>query len=458
MADRTATSSGSPARARLRGGARRRSAKDVAVDLIAGAFALLPLWWAIGVEQLVWAPVGIAATIVVLASRRRIRMPAPLLMLAIALVPIVASSAMIESTERIVTYARSVVGYVTFGAIAFAVANAADRRSRSDRLAIGIGIAIACDTSLGILAAVGVMRPTFSGPVMEALLPAGLAATDLGERFVVRSLGTPAWFSLFGEYFRLSGLFLFATMHAAALAIAFPFLVYLSRRAKGFERLAWTAILGVTLVNLALTTGRSAIAATLVGLAVFAARRLRSNLATAILLTTAALGGVATWAALPPDVASGAVERVLAARGSSTSDRLRIYDATLGELSRQPWIGFGTERDREDLPYPVGSHSFVLGFAYRHGVFALLLAIAAGISIWRSASRRANEGAAGGLGAFVEWSVIAVLLISLTDVLELDATTFALAAVVAGFALARPARDHGASVATPVGPEEVSTR
>lgn len=458
MADRVGSFTGASEQNGLRARIWRRSAADVAVDVIAGAFALLPLWWVLGLEQVIWAAAAVVAAVVLASSRRRMRIPVPVWVLAAALVPIVASLATIESPDRLVTYLRSVVGYLTFGAIALIASNVADRPSRTHRLVVGLGIGMACDVALGGLAALGILRPTFAGPVMDAVLPAGLTATDLGQRFVTRSLGTESWFSLYGTYFRVNGLFLFATMHAAALAVTLPFLAYLARRAAGLARVLWIAAVGLALANLALTTGRSAILATMLGFALFLLRRSRSKLLVAIATTAIGLGAITLWAVVPGGAVADPVREVLAARGSSTSDRLRIYDATLREIARQPWIGFGTERDREDLPYPVGSHSFVLGLAYRHGVIALLLALLAGYGIWRSARRQAKMGMSRSFARYLEWSLMAILVVSLTDVTELDATTFALTAVVAGFALARAPLEPLDRGGTTMGPSALPDR
>lgn len=412
------------------------------VDDVALAFALLPVWWALGLEQLVWLPVSVWAALKTVMSRDRIRVPMPLVLLLAAGLPVLASVGGIEEPTRFVTYGRSLWSYASFVAIAFVIANGVRSRGDGIRLLRGLAIGIGVNGLLGLLAITGVLRPSFLAPVADLILPDALATTDLGRRFVERSLGGPGWFAPIGSYFRVSGLFLFSTMHAAALASSVP-LIALAVRVEPVRtlRYAWLVALGLSVVNLGFTTGRTAIVALAFGFAVFLMHTLTARrtwiprlVGIAVVAVTVSVASVV--AITQPLDAVGA--SILEARGSSTSDRLRIYRVTVAEVLERPLTGWGTERDRPGLPYPAGSHSTYLGVLYKHGAIALLLLIGAGVAAWSSARRlEAEPRDHRRWGRYVRWSLATMALVAMTDVLDLDATTFAVAAIVFGLALVR---------------------
>src|SRR5690606_2353644 len=92
------------------------------------------------------------------------------------------------------------------------------------------------------------------------------------------------------------------------------------------------------------------------------------------LLLVAALAGTA-YLALPTGFVADAIESTVYARGSgSATSRTTIYVATVAGLMERPFLGWGTERDIttvDNFALPAGSHSYYLGFAYKHGLLGL---------------------------------------------------------------------------------------
>lgn len=385
--------------------------------------ALLPLWWVLGLEQFVWILIATLAAAKLVVSRRRIAVPWSLVLLGFGTGCAVLSGLAVTEQFRYFTLARAVMSYLTWVLLVLVGANCVRTRRDVAALLGATGLAIASDTVLGAAAVSGLFRPEYS-TFFGKLLPSALTATDLGSRFLAHSLGDLSWLQGIGSYFRVTGLFLYATMHSAALAITAPLLLHLALHGRPLRRWLWWAAIGLTVVNLGFASGRTAIAALLSTGAIWALTLSRSVFTRAALVVVALVGAIA-FASLV-DV-PGFTTALLEARGSSTSNRLEIYAATATAILERPLLGHGTELDVEGLPYPAGSHSFYLGIAFKHGVPALLFFVVALVASWRNVGN-------GPLGDAVRWSLALVAIVGLTDVLDLDATTFFLAGVVLAIA------------------------
>jgi hypothetical protein len=403
---------------------------------VAWTVALLPLWWALGIEQFVPPAAAAWAALKVVATRRTIAWNAVLTALAVFLAVAAASVIFVIEPIRYVTFVRNGAMYLTAALLTFVVLQAPDARIAARTLFTAIAIAILISGVVGLLGILGVWRPQFAAPVVH-VLPSALLDTDYGARVAGRRIGGNAWFTGLGNYFRVNSLFLFATMYAAAIALTMPVLVHLFRASRWRQRGLWAVAIALVSLNLLFTTGRVAAIALVVGAVVWWAlpprRRGRgTRYALAALATAIAVAAVPLPAWL--DVA----ERTVFARGGgSVNDRWTIYLETIDGWLQRPWLGWGTERDivdRSGFRYPAGSHSAVLGALYRHGIVGALAFVAVAITLV-AGLRVLLTGYAGDDPEVLEryeimrtgaWTLTTAAVLSMTTVLDLDATVFLL--------------------------------
>jgi O-antigen ligase len=381
-------------------------------------FLLLPLWWLLGLEQFVWMPILAWSSIKVLLLNRVVKYNLTILLFAAFIILSIASAASVEEPFRYVSFARNLSSYLTALLLLFVITNSVTTWDEFLLIVRSVVIAMTLVAMLGLLSLTGMFEPKVTTPVGLAL-PEVVSATDLGNRLVVREFSSKAWFAYLGSYSRLRGTFLFATMYAVALALVIPLALLCVRYSRGLPRFGYTAAALILSINLVFTTGRMAIAALTAGAVVSlitnrdiprAIRMWSTAAACLVLLFSLVLGG---------SILDARVSSFLEARGSSTADRLRIYELTLQGFLERPFIGWGTERDVRGLPYPAGSHSYFLGILYRHGLPSFILYVALWLSIWHTAlcrTRHRHDAAA----HYLRWSLLIATFVSLTEVIDLD--------------------------------------
>lgn len=414
-------------------------------------FTLMPVWWALGLDQLVWlAAAPYIALRLIIQRRGRIRVPLPLRLLAVFIAIQAISALFIVEGERYITFIRTFGAYVAAFSIALVLVNTLTS-PRHIRLILGVLVfSLIVAAILGLIAMLGIWRPTFTAPI-ALILPDRLENTAYGYNLIARRLGSMAWFSWFGGYFRVKSIFLYPTMYAAALIIILPLIVMYFWGARTIvRRAAWGAVTVLLGVNLLVTTGRTAWIGLIAGALFFVVvlSRWRSwgrvLFASACLLAISALA-VLTWEEQGiPSALTEPVTDLLFARGDgSVLNRSAIYAETLTNWTRRPLFGWGTERDLPTLAnYPAGSHSYYLGMLYRFGAIGMALFGVMVVSLWRATrpiplARLPNTPESRELGrllAYGRWIMIGVAVNAFTEVLDLDTTLlvllWALAAVL----------------------------
>jgi len=135
------------------------------------------------------------------------------------------------------------------------------------------------------------------------------------------------------------------------------------------------------------------------------------------------------------DVIVEGLRLLLLARGEgSASSRSLVYYTTLKEFWERPVFGWGTERDVEGLGYPAGSHSHYLGILYKQGLLGFITFVGIYISLWfetkPSRYLKYYDWRAYNFLCYGRWIILAVLINSFTDVLDLDATTYVIIWIV----------------------------
>jgi hypothetical protein len=385
-------------------------------------FFLLPLWWLLGIEQFVFFPLLIYSAVKLLISRRSIKHQPTLLLLILFVAISLLSLVRVDEPLRYVSFIRNLIAYLTVTLLFFVITNAVRTWQHLHSLIAAVVLSMGIVGILGVAASLNIFRPLVITPI-GFLLPEVIANTDLGERVLSRTLGSYSWFSYLGQYYRIRATFLYATMYAAALAMTIPLAVLCMEYANQWRtRLLYGLIVVILLWNLFFTTGRMGWVALVAGGAVWLFMNQRISLLVRIpLIMLGFLAALAIFSLYGGTVADEAAA-LLEARGSSTSDRLRIYRLTIEGIVESPYLGWGTERDLADLPYPAGSHSYFLGVVYRHGIPAFVLFI----TIWAHTAWKSVASASlvrhRGMNC-LRWSLIAAFMISMTEVLDLDTVT-----------------------------------
>ena len=97
------------------------------------------------------------------------------------------------------------------------------------------------------------------------------------------------------------------------------------------------------------------------------------------------------------------------------------------------------------LRYPAGSHSFLLGTAYKHGLVGLTILLAFAWWSWLRIRRRTRDPALRDSGA---WLWIAIAIMSFGTSFDLDATVMLLVTASLAVVLAAPHAVAGPSRST----------
>ena len=393
---------------------------------------LLPVWWALGIEQFV-PPVLLTWSVLKLAAaRRRLAFTPTAVCMAALLIAMLASSLFIVDDGRYVSFARSFSVHLTALWVWLIVTTAVRDWRDVARLLRVVALAMAAAGVLGALGFLGIAELRFESPV-GVLLPESLRATDYGSVVAVRSTGQRSWFAGLQSYYRTNSIFLFSTMYAAALALTIPVVAFLREVARGWARTGWTLLALLLAANLLFTTGRVAVIACVAGAAVYLA--VRTGLRTRAMLAALGFALLAVLAVTTPASDAGeTLEAAVLARGpGSLNARLQIYRETVAGIERRPLLGWGSERDIEGLRYPAGSHSLYLGMLYRHGLIGLALFVAMLVATWRSSRPLAGTARGHAIGPperfllYGRWVFTALLVVGITTVPDVDATLYLIA-------------------------------
>lgn len=402
---------------------------------------LLPLWWALGIEQFIWPVLfGLATIKMLYIQRGQVRTNAPLRWFALFILAILVSAFFIVEPERWLTYWRNFGAFVAGFLVLLIVSNRARRWRDIEQLLDAALLVVLVAGVLGLLAVVGVWRPAFMS-FAGRLLPGGVLGTSYGAAIAHRNLGQVSWFAGLGLFFRLNSLFLFSNHYSSVLVYAIPFLFYKLERERGLRRVLVGLGIVMLALNLVYTTGRVALLSLMGGALIFALfytlRRRAITILVAVGLVLAiwvlALLAAVEYGFVGGETglvgrAVGVVDAFVFARGAgSYTSRFGVYQATIQGFLERPLFGWGTERDVVGLDLPAGSHSEYFATLYRQGLFGLLTFLGLLAAVWRTTRPiRAAAEPAGTLLRYGRWFFVAALVNSLLNDPNVDSTTYIL--------------------------------
>jgi hypothetical protein len=433
------------------------------------AFALLPLWWVLGIDQLVWLPLALFILLKrrFVEKRLRVERVALVLLLAFGVSYLLSglNSAKIFSPEAdrlqsILPYFLNAVTYAAAGIFLLLAADCARRERERMRVLQGIGFMALVATVIGVLPYLG-LPLRFEAPVGYFFSGLSMDSMAIFQRMSERFLGNETCF-LGYEVFRAKSIFFYSTLYATALAMTAPIQAYLALTSRGGWRVLWAAAVILSLVGIPLATARGAAAALLVSAGAVAllwalhafrsrrGQRLRLALTTVSVLGVGLIVAVLAFQAVKavaggadlqecgarakatetgerqPTAAGGGlfslVETGLNARGGSLRARLGIYEASIESWKKRPVLGWAMQR-YGGVGLPLGSHSVYLGTLYQRGILGLAVLLALiGYAFWRliGGFRRSNDAR---LKLFLGCAAVscgAASLAGILDILDVD--------------------------------------
>ncbi|MFH5824416.1 O-antigen ligase family protein [Georgenia sp. AZ-5] len=284
------------------------------------------------------------------------------------LVWMVLSATQLDSGERSIGFVYRALLYVS-ATVAFLYAYNA--RALTMRYVSGVLTVFWLTAVVG--GYVGIITPllTVHTP-LSYIVPDALQANDLVREMVVRRVTQfePASWAPLDP--RPSAPFLYTNNWGNAYSLLLPFVIVHLRHVRGHRRFWPLALcLPVSFLPAFLTLNRGMFLALGVGAAYLTLRALLGRNRT-MLLTLAALGGVAAVALAVLPVADRLEERVTVS--STTEDRLTLYAETIDRALSSPLLGYGAPRPSEN-PFldSVGTQGQFWMVLFAHGFVGAVL-------------------------------------------------------------------------------------
>ncbi|UFU05724.1 O-antigen ligase family protein [Ruania halotolerans] len=346
---------------------------------LAAGFAGYPLWWVLGVGDLIW-PVVALVMMCYLATRGRLHVHVPrgFGLWLLFLVWMAVSVVQLDTAGRFLGFTFRALLYVSATVIFVYVYNAREQITRHyvSRVA---SVFLAVMTVGGLL---GVAFPLLSlRTPLASVLPSSIAGNDFVQEMVVRRVtqfnpdawapGTP----------RPSAPFVYTNGWGYAYAILLPIVIAYAIESRGTRRLRWLVpTIALSTVPALLSLNRGMFVGLGVALVYVLIRAILSRNIKVIgaVLTLTAVGGL-VFVALP-------TEERLSQRlegSSTTEDRFALYVETIERTAESPIIGFGAPRPSDALGVAVGTQGQVWMVVFSHGFGAIVPFVGWFLSVFR---------------------------------------------------------------------------
>jgi polysaccharide biosynthesis protein PslJ len=336
-------------------------------------FGFYPVWWALGVVDVIWIPFAISMGYYLL---RRGAVRAPLAFGLWLLFLMWAGFSVVELDGGTLAFIYRYFIYAACTVILLYVYNA--RETLTERFVSGVMTVFWLTTVAG--GYLGLAFPTgiFHTPLSRFLsiqqvrdrLPGSLLSNDLLQHMVVRHFSqfNPGAYNVIDP--RPSAPFLYTNNWGNAYSLLIPFvIIYMLHVRRERKLLLLVIALMLSVIPAFLTLNRGMF----LGLAVaviYAAGRLalRGNMRGIALLLLATLGAAVAFTVLPIQ------DRIQQRESGSTTTRAGLYQDALGSISSSPILGFGGPRASND-PYapPVGTQGQFWLVLYSNGIVGALL-------------------------------------------------------------------------------------
>lgn len=315
--------------------------------IVPALLAGFPVWWALGLGELIF-PLAGAAMAADLVARRSVLVPRHFGLYAGFVVAVAASGMMLDAPSNLIGWFVRLAQYASVGLIVpYALTHRRDLRAR--RVVRALVVMWLSSVALGTAALV--LGPVSFPTVTGVVLPAGITENSFVHEQVNPSLADVDGFLGFASV-RPKAPFTYTNGWGAALGLLFPFAVFAAVHPVGLSRTLVRAslVVGVIPMTLSLNRGLWVSVAFAVVFGAVAATRVRGARILARLLVVAVVA-VAAIAVSP--LGTLLVDRVETPHSNDT--RGSLYVQVIDELSDSPFLGYGAPRAQESGP-PLGTH------------------------------------------------------------------------------------------------------
>jgi hypothetical protein len=355
--------------------------------IVARLLVLMPLFWTVGLDRLVWYILPAVFVLGVVQNRGRFTPVEPtggMWMLTLLLCGLLASINLHHvPTERLLVYIRELLAITVGVTVLFSHAGgAAEVRQRdAEELAKALAIFGVATSAMALVAWVLFLDFSYVAPLGRLL---GLGESTFGNALLKLEEGHIGGV----RFYRVKALFITANVFAMVLSVTGPMCLLMAiRMRRHLYKAAWTLGFLATFVATLLTGSRAVNVLTLGGMVLFAFLSLLSRVRPSLrlLFATAALLGGGGFVLVAMDYIEKGAELVIEAREQSSSTRFKIYEESFQAGLEQP-LGHGVSEETEfDAgEAPLGSHSTYVGMLYKYGWLGFVAHIALILTlIWR---------------------------------------------------------------------------
>lgn len=407
------------------------------VGSITFAFACIPLWYLLGLDQFIWPFIMLFLSWRLIWQRAREGRGIVINKLArvgflFLLVQIVSGLFIIEN-EFYIVFARNVL--IWFGGLwlLIVLSSVLSRREQLFSL-LWSWVFVALIASLVGVAAFFLREGFEIRTLILQLVPDSMRHGITAQTVWTRSLLAEPTRIGDAVFYRARSFFLYANSLAGILVLLIPILVYMWRLYRRFSPRWWivSLALGLSIISLATTTSRAGILGLCIGLAVVVLVKTQPHdrlLWVALFALTVALVLFFALYDLDQtvDTAQATLEGFTTAKGLSHVTRFNILKYSLLSWSERPILGWGAPREMSlygfSPNYPrLGSHSQFLAVLYRHGIVGLLVYLWFLLLLFRSFKDIPDGDWRAAFWPFLLWALISNLLHSVFTQLDIDVT------------------------------------
>lgn len=332
----------------------------MAPALIAG----FPLWWALGLGELIF-PIAGAAMLWDLSRQRSVVVPRTFALYAAFIVAVAASGLMLDRPSAALGWLTRTLQYAGVGAI-LPYCLTHRRHITSVRMLRSL-------VWLWIAGVTGGVAALLLGPLsfptpMKLILPGGIAQNPFVFEQVNPSLADVDGFLGFTSV-RPKAPFTYTNGWGAALGLLFPAAAYASVRNIGIPRWLVRITVAVGAIPIVFSLNRGLWVSIAAGCAygsVLLVRRHGSRIIVGLIIAAVIAAGVIAVSPL------GSLIQQRAETGHSDEDRAELYVEVIDKLKDSPFFGYGGPRATEDGP-PLGTHGQLWIVLFSYGLVGAVL-------------------------------------------------------------------------------------
>lgn len=349
-------------------------------------FGFYPVWWAMGLGELVWPAFGGLIAISLLQSRS-IAIPRYASLWMAFLVVVAASGLMLEDQPDIFSWLIRFSQYITAGLVLVYILS--NRQTTPAQLVVRSMTCLFIASVAGGYIGLVVGEFSFRSP-LAYVLPGGFLANSFvfdvahpGFADIERFLGTFA-------VVRPKAPFTYTNTWGAAMGVLFPFALLDARTGFGVPKNVARVALVAGALPIAMSLNQGLWISIVAGIGYAALRSAGRGDGRGVLqiILAVVVAGVLIAATPLSQAFQGDLQNP-----DATSTRAALYESTLQELPKSPIIGFGGPRQINDGGPPAGTHGQFWIVIFSHGAAGALTYFGfLGALLWQTRRYRTPVG------------------------------------------------------------------